>query len=373
MEKIQIRETWAEVNLNHIGYNIIQMKKKLPRETEIMAVVKANGYGHGSVEVAKQALESGATALAVALLEEALHLRQAGIEAPILVLGRVQATFAPLAAEHDITLTFFQKSWLEELHSYSWSRPLKLHMKWDTGMGRIGVREEEEFIDIISTLKESTNISLTGVYTHFSTADEKNPDFYYQQIHRFENMLARFRELWKDPVSVHLGNSAASIRCPEDMHHYIRFGISMYGLYPSEFIQSEEKISLQPAFSLHSQLTHVKQIQAGEPVGYGKTYHAETSEWIGTIPIGYGDGWPRRLQGFHVLIDGKLMPIVGRVCMDMMMVKLDREYCVGTKVTLIGKQQDAEISMEDVADYLGTINYEIPCMINERVPRVYVP
>lgn len=366
-----IRETWAEINLDHIEYNIEQIKKKLPQTTEVIAVVKADGYGHGSVQVAKRALKSGASALAVALLEEALVLRKAAIQVPILVLGRVPAKYARLAADNDITLTFFQKDWLQELKNYSFKKPLKLHMKWDTGMGRIGITSDSELKELIIELRKNSNVSLTGIYTHFATADELESMYYFQQKECFEKLLDTFKKEWSQPVAIHLGNSAASIRFSEDMHNYIRFGISMYGLYPSSGIRDNNQISLKQAFSLHSRLAHVKKVSAGESISYGQTYIAEKDEWIGTLPIGYGDGWIRKLQGFHVLVDGKYMPIVGRICMDMMMIRLEQRYDVGTKVTLIGNQKNSRISMDDVADYLGTINYEIPCMLNERIPRIY--
>src|SRR5699024_4741189 len=372
MTGVMIRETWAEVNLDHIGYNILQMKKRLPEGTKIVGVVKADGYGHGSVQVAKKALESGVSAIAVALLEEALILREASIEAPILVLGRVPARFADLAAENDIILTFYQKEWLEELKQYRLKNELKLHMKWDTGMGRIGITSEEKMDELMKELNNNPKLSLTGLFTHFATADDEDLDYFHQQKECFEKMLENFQEKWKKQVNVHIGNSAASIRFPNEMHNSIRFGISMYGLYPSATVKSENEIPLKQAFSLHSKLVHVKRISQGQSISYGGTYIAEKDEWIGTVPIGYGDGWTRKLQGFHVLVDGKYMPIVGRICMDMMMVRLDQKYEVGEEVTLIGEQKGARISIDDVANYLGTINYEIPCMIGKRVPRKYI-
>ncbi|MFD2043852.1 alanine racemase [Ornithinibacillus salinisoli] len=363
------RQTWVDIDLDAIAYNIKQIKSKLPQQSDIIAVVKADSYGHGSVQVAEKALESGAKMLAVALLEEALELREAGINAPILVLGWVSPSFTSVAAEQDITLTFYQKAWLEEVMNYSFKNKLKLHMKWDTGMGRVGIRSESELTDILHVIKENNNMELTGVYTHFATADEEDLTYFYQQKERFTKLLSSFKEQWQEPVAVHIGNSAASIRFPKEMHNYIRFGISMYGLYPSKAVKNENLIHLKQAFSLHSRLIHVKNVPTHESISYGRTYITNDKEWIGTIPIGYGDGWSRKLQGASVLVDGKRMPIVGRVCMDQMMVRLDREYKVGTEVTLIGEQKNNRIDMDEVADYLGTINYEIPCMINNRVPR----
>ncbi|MGY0693677.1 alanine racemase [Virgibacillus sp. FSP13] len=366
------RNTWAEINLDAIGYNMEQMKRKLPPETKVIAVVKANGYGHGAYEVAKKAIESGASALAVALLDEALLLRQAGFTVPILVLGWVAPQDTPLAAENNITLTFFQKEWMEKVNQYTFPQQLKLHMKWDTGMGRVGIRTEKELKEILEELGNNQQIRLTGVYTHFATADEQDLTYYDEQRSRFQTLLKAFEKLWRRPIAIHVGNSAASIRFPKDMYHFIRFGIAMYGLYPSETVRQEKSIDLKQAFSLNSRLIHVKKVAANESISYGATYTTEEEEWIGTIPIGYADGWIRKLQGMDVLVDGKRMPIVGRICMDQTMIRLDKAYPVGTKVTLIGKQGNTEIRMDEVAAYLDTINYEIPCMISSRVPRVYL-
>ncbi|MBP1950647.1 alanine racemase [Virgibacillus litoralis] len=365
------RDTWAEINLDAIAYNVEQIKQKLPQHSNVMAVVKADAYGHGGVEVARKALEAGASMLAVALLEEALVLRNANIKAPILVFGRVSPKDTPLAAEHDITLTFFQKDWLREVKDFPLSHPLKLHMKWDTGMGRVGIRTTDELKEIVDELQGEQRINLTGIYTHFATADEPDLSYFEVQQARFEQLLHVFNTIWKESIIIHVGNSAASIRFPENMYHYIRFGIAMYGLYPSEIVKRERNIDLKPAFSLNSRLIHAKKIASGESISYGATHIASKDEWIGTIPIGYADGWIRKLQGIDVLIDGKRMPIVGRICMDQTMIKMDGEYPVGTKVTLIGKQENEEIEIDEIAAHLETINYEIPCMITNRVPRCH--
>ncbi|GAA0610706.1 alanine racemase [Virgibacillus siamensis] len=365
------RDTWAEVDLDAIEYNINQIRARIPQHCSVIAVVKADGYGHGAVEVAERALQSGAEMLAVAILEEALTLREAGFDVPILVFGRVAPKDVAIAAEKDITLTFFQKEWLQEVNQISLPQTLKLHMKWDTGMGRIGLRTEKELKELIDELKDQSNVQLTGIYTHFATADEPGTDYFHMQNERFDRLMTAFERMWTDPVAIHTGNSAASIRFPEKMHHYIRFGISMYGMYPSSTVKGERNIDLKQSFSLHSRLIHVKQLAPGESVSYGATYTTSDYEWIGTIMIGYADGWIRKLQDIEVLIDGKRMPIVGRICMDQTMIRLDKEYPVGTEVTLIGRQQNDMIEVDEVADYLNTISYEIPCMISSRVPRIY--
>lgn len=366
------RETWAEVDLDAIQYNIKQMKQLLPESSQVMAVVKANGYGHGAIEVAKKALDAGATFLAVALLEEALILREAGIEAPILVLSWVPPESAYIAAENNITLTFFQKEWLIAVNSYKLEKDLMVHMKWDTGMGRVGTRTDIEMLELLGILKTSEHVRLTGVYTHFATADEADLTYFHEQKDHFKKLLTLFQENWQERVAIHIGNSAASIRFPEEMYHYIRFGIAMYGLYPSETVKKSEAVLLKQAFSLHSRLVHVKPIHTGDSIGYGVEHVAKGNEWVGTIPIGYGDGWIRKLKGIDVLVEGRRFPIIGRICMDQTMIQLDKDYPIGTKVTLIGSQETETISMDEVANYVDTINYEIPCIINNRVPRVYI-
>ncbi|GGJ90848.1 alanine racemase 1 [Lentibacillus kapialis] len=371
MDTKMYRNTWAEVDLEAISYNIRQMRNRLPGHCAVMAVVKADAYGHGAVEVAEKALASGAKMLAVALLEEAFTLREANITVPILVFGQVQPEDVPTAADHDITLTCFQKEWVRDVNRLSLPLPVKVHMNWDTGMGRVGLRTEEELKAITKEIHSSSSIRLTGVYTHFSTADDAGFDYFEMQHNRFKEFLDMFKSIRHEPTAVHIGNSAASIRFPERMYDYIRFGIAMYGLYPSDVLKEEYDIDLEPAFSLHSRLVHVKKMDAGESVSYGATYTTEYEEFIGTIPIGYADGWIRKLQGMDVLIEGERMPIVGRITMDQTMIKLDKEYPAGTKVTLIGKQGDNEIETDEIAEKLDTINYEIPCMISNRVPRLY--
>ncbi|UOR10321.1 alanine racemase [Halobacillus amylolyticus] len=365
------RDTWAEIDLSAIEYNIAQMQKQLPRHTGIYAVVKADAYGHGDVQVARQALHAGAKRLAVSLLDEAIKLRDAGITAPILVMGWTRPEDLPVACENDIEVTVFQKEWIDQVKETSFNKPLKLHMKWDTGMGRIGIRNIKEMDALLSVIKASPLLELQALFTHFATADEEDLTYYQEQTERFNDMYEHFKRVWPHPVEIHTGNSAASQRFPEHMHHFVRFGISMYGLYPSPVVKKERPIDLRPSFSLKSQLIHVKKVEPNESISYGATYQTEEEEWIGTIPIGYADGWVRKLQGMDVLVDGKRHPIVGRICMDQCMIKLDREYSVGTRVTLIGKQDNEIIHTDELADYLETINYEIPCMISYRVPRMY--
>ncbi|MCP3029242.1 alanine racemase [Halobacillus sp. A5] len=366
------RDTWAEINLSNIDFNIKQLRNRLKEETGIYAVVKANGYGHGDIQIAEQALESGADRLAVSLLDEAIKLRRSGINAPILVMGWIRPQDAIAASEYDVAVTVFQKEWLEQIETEKLKNPLKIHMKWDTGMGRIGIRTTDEMDEILQEINKHPDFKLDAIFTHFATADEEETAYFLKQERRLDELLNHLQKVWPEDVDIHSGNSAASMRFPERMKQFIRFGISMYGMYPSGDVKREKPIELKPAFSLHSHLIHVKKVPAGESLSYGATYTTSEEEWIGTVPVGYADGWIRKLQGFEILVDGKKQPIVGRICMDQFMIRLDQEYSIGSTVTLIGKQKEEEVHMDDVAEYLETINYEIPCTISYRVPRMYV-
>ncbi|MBN8210840.1 alanine racemase [Bacillus sp. NTK071] len=365
------RETWAEINLDAIKQNIHAYKNHVPSDVSIMAVVKANGYGHGALATAKTAIKSGASYLAVAILDEALALREEGITTPILVLGWVPPVHAKLAAEQDITLTVFQLEWLKQAEAILNGLSLVIHLKVDTGMGRLGIKEEKEAKLIVECLKKNSSFKVEGLYTHFATADEPDNPFIETQRNRFEEMASYLKSEGINPVWIHLGNSAGAVRMPERIGNIIRVGISMYGLSPSQEMKSVQPFNLNPAFSLHSQLVHVKQMKEGEPISYGSTYHTTEGEWIGTVPIGYADGWIRKLRDGYVLINGEQAPIVGRICMDQFMVRLPASTKVGTRVTLIGRQGSEEITIDDIAKRLETINYEIPCMIGPRVPRIF--
>lgn len=364
------RDTWAEIDLDAIQGNVKAIKEYLTENVHLFAVVKANAYGHGAFQVAKAALDSGADSLAVALLDEALALRKRGIEASILVLGPIRPADAKIASEYRISVTVFQEEWLEEAEAFLGnSECLSLHIKCDTGMGRIGVKTVEELKSVELAAEKTGKFLIEGIYTHYATADQTDDSFYQSQLSAFKKMV---RALRTPPRFIHAANSAAALCHPLEGFNAVRVGISMYGLAPSEDIRPNLPVEGTPAFTLHSRLTHVKRLEAGESVSYGAVYRSGGQEWIGTVPIGYADGWLRSLQGQDVLVEGKRAPIVGRICMDQCMVRLPGPVPTGTKVTLIGHQGDEQITADDIAARLGTINYEIPCMISSRVPRVFV-
>jgi alanine racemase len=364
------RDTWVEVQLNSIFNNVKAMRKFLDPEIQIIAVVKANAYGHGDVQVARTALEAGATLLAVAFLDEAISLRKSGINEPILVLGAVRPEDAEVAAGYGLSVTVFYKEWLHEALKIV-KTPLSIHIKYDTGMNRLGIKTLEELDEMLEFVKDLSMIQVDGLYTHYSSADELDTSYTDYQYENFLKAVNHCQSYLPIPL-IHCGNSATGLRFPTKLFNAVRMGIAMYGLSPSEEIKNLLPFSLQEAFTLHSKLSHVKKINAGEKVSYGATYTAEKDEWIGTIPIGYADGWIRSLRNRVVLVDGERAPIVGRVCMDQLMVRLPRQLEIGTKVTLIGSQEGEYISIDEVAKEIGTINYEIPCMISYRVPRVFL-
>lgn len=370
MKSVFYRDTWAEINLDAIRENVIAMRSFLHEDTKLCAVVKANGYGHGDIEVASAALEAGADFLAVAFLDEALVLREKGIEVPILVLGAIRSQDAALAARYNISVTVFRKDWLMEASNFlAEGDRLTIHIKCDTGMGRLGFRNEEELKDAEDFIKGNNSFLLEGIYTHFATADELEYSYVEKQLKAFEKML---QTLTIKPPLIHSSNSAASMRYNASWFNAVRMGISMYGLSPSVEMKGEIPFPLQEAFSLHTKIVNVKKVAAGESISYGATYTTQEEEWIATLPIGYADGWIRKLQGQDVLINGERMPIVGRICMDQCMVRLTKHYPVGTPVVLIGKSGENTVTADEIAEKLETINYEVVCMISNRVPRVFV-
>ncbi|MEH7081803.1 alanine racemase [Neobacillus drentensis] len=363
------RDTWAEVDLDCISANIASIKKQLPQEVRVIAVVKANAYGHGDVQVAKTALKAGAAYLAVAFMDEAIALRNKGITAPILVLGASRPEDIQVAAKFDITLTVFQKEWLEEALKYVKADDrISFHIKVDTGMGRIGVRSVPELIAVEQMISEHSRFHLEGIFTHFATADELDETYMYQQLTLFESMVSALNQ---KPEYVHSSNSAAALRFPKTYFNAVRIGIAMYGLTPSLEMEDKIPFKLKEAFSLRTRLVHVKKMPKGEKLSYGATYETNGEEWIGTIPIGYADGWIRKLQGQEVLVEGTRAPIVGRICMDQCMVRLPYHVPIGTPITLMGAQENQFISINEIAKKLETINYEVPCIIASRVPRLY--
>ena len=361
------------IDLAAIRQNIKEEIKHLRFDQKLFAVVKANAYGHGAVRVAQEAVKVGVSGFCVAILDEALELRRAGIIQPILVLGVTPVKYASLAAVNGISLTVPNLKWLQasEAELSQNHLQLKIHLAVDSGMGRIGFSEDDEFIAANDFLLNNSNFNVEGMFTHFASADSNDDSYFLNQVDRF----AHFKKLLKlKPRWIHVDNTAASVFNKKVHSDLVRFGIGIYGLNPSSNPAGPDlktAIKLKPAMSFVSELVQVHTIHKGQGVGYGSTYIADQDEIIGTVPVGYADGFIRKFQGFKIKVGSEYCPIVGRVCMDQLMVKLPCEMAVGTKVILISNDPDAPNSIKKAADYVDSIHYEVACLLDDRLPRKY--
>jgi alanine racemase len=370
------RPTWVEISLDALRHNLLAFRRLIPTGMNMMAVVKADAYGHGAIDVAKEAVSCGAKYLAVAFLDEALELRRAGILAPILVLGYTSAQGIKLAMEYDITLNVYSSDVLEAIaREVNLDHPLKIHIKLDTGMGRLGLHREDEAIDFIEQALSISGVDVEGLFTHFACADEPQNSYTVEQHQRFDRIVQYFAQKGVQFAYIHTGNSATAIEFPELTYNMVRLGISMYGLYPSTEV-NRGKIELQPVMSLKTRIVMVKTMPAHAGISYGSIYHTQQEEErIATLPVGYADGYSRMLTGkAEALVRGRKVPVVGTICMDQCMLNVTELPDVGMEdeVVLFGRQGDQTITADDLALQLGTIHYEITCMISHRVPRVYV-
>lgn len=372
---VNIRPVWAEVNLDNIINNIKEIKKNINGE-EIIAVVKANAYGHGAVDVAPVLIENGADRLAVAMLSEALELREAGIKVPILILGYTDVAFSEMLINNDIEQTVYSLDYAKELSkkAEALGKVAKIHIAVDTGMGRIGFLPNEKSVEEVVEISKLSNLRITGTFTHFSNADEQDKSYAHNQIEKFNSFI---NEIEKREVNLglkHISNSASIIDIEDAHYNAIRPGIILYGYYPSDYI-NKDKLKLMPALSLKCQVIHVKELPKGEYIGYGRKFRTERDSVIATLPIGYADGYIRGLyEKAHVIINGKLAPVVGKICMDQCMIDVTDvgPVKVGDEVVLLGEDNGVKNNADDIAKMLDTINYEILCMIGRRVPRIYI-
>ncbi len=349
------RDTFAQVDLTQLARNITYLKQKANKH--LIAVIKANGYGHGAYYLAKKAMEAGAYYLAVSSLDEAITLRTEGIADPILILGYTRLKDVGLALFYNLTLTVTSLDWCKELSKMIPEGKLKVHVKIDTGMNRLGMRTVEEVQEGIALLREK-GLFVEGIYTHYACSDEADDRMTTLQYERFRAIMSQIKE---EIPMVHASNSDASVHFAEEITNCVRVGIAMVGI-------STYETELKPILSLYTRLTNVKQIQAGEGISYSQSYHAKEAEWIGTIPIGYADGWIRQNQGRYAYLNGQPCEFVGKICMDQCMIRLPWEYPVDTLVELIGEH----VSMTQMAQELHTIPYEVMCLLTDRVPRVYL-
>ena len=377
------RPTRVELSLDALRHNLQAFRNAIPQGCRLMASVKANAYGHGAVEVAREAERFGVDYLGVAFLDEALQLRKAGIQTPILVLGFVAADALSVAREHNITISLFRDDIIEaaaKLPADVNERRLKVHIKIDSGMGRLGVIGKDAAVSFIEKALQIPQLEVEGMFTHYARADEADKNYTMLQYDRFRE-VAEYVEQKGLPIPIiHAANSAAGIDTPHFAGGMLRLGISMYGLFPSEEV-NQQRIELEPVMTLKTEVVMVKTAPAGWGISYGTRYVTKGEERIGTLPIGYADGFSRMLTGkAHGLVRGVKVPVRGTICMDQCMIALDPAVSdtaslpvePGEEVVLIGRQGNAVITVEEVAQQLGTLNYEVICMLAARVPRIYV-
>ncbi|MBP2646259.1 MAG: Alanine racemase [Firmicutes bacterium] len=365
-----MRPTIAEINLAAIRHNIRQIQEAAGPDTKLFAAIKANAYGHGAVKVAQAALSAGAYGLNVAIPEEGAELRAAGINAPILILGVVLPEQADYVIHHKLIATVCTKEGIEALAACAEKRNTRtpVMLKIDTGMGRIGIKPSQ-FNEFKQLLANRPSLELAGVFTHLATADAADKTYAIKQIEDFNHIAHAMPE----NCYISAANSAAIIDLSGGYSNMVRPGIIIYGLPPSS--EMHKHLDLHPAMRLKTRIVFIKEVRPDTAVSYGCTYHTTQTTYLATLPIGYADGYNRLLSNkAEVLIGGKRHPVVGRVCMDQIIVDLGPkcDAHIGDEAVLFGRQGDAEITVTELADLIGTINYELVCAVSQRVPRVYL-
>jgi alanine racemase len=378
----------AEIDLKAIAHNVRELRRITHPGARLMGVVKANGYGHGAIGVARCALQNGAERLGVARIDEGIQLRAAGIKAPILIFGYTLPERTPEILEYDLTQTVYTLAFARALSrtAVSVGKKIRIHLKIDTGMGRLGLLSKnfkshysDEMINTTAVdetlaIAGLNGLELEGIFTHFATADSADKSYAENQLDLFLNYLSRVRKAGLDPEVKHAANSAALIDMPQSHLDMVRPGIAIYGLYPSAEV-NKKRVSLRPAMALKTKVIHLKKVPAGFNISYGITYKTPKPTTIATVPIGYADGLNRLLSSRgQMLVHGKRVPIVGRVCMDLTMLDVGSidNVQVGDEAVIFGRQGSESLTVDEMASSLNTINYEIVTTITARVPRVYL-
>ncbi|TEB10522.1 alanine racemase [Pelotomaculum propionicicum] len=366
---------WAEIDLAAVSHNVHEIRRKAAPPAKVMAVVKANAYGHGAVEVSRTALASGADWLGVARTAEGTELREAGIEAPVLILGYITPEQSVEVVRNRLSQAVYTREMALSLAGAAAAEGVKakIHFKVDTGMGRIGWAVGPGAVKEILELARNPHLEVEGIFTHFAASDAADKRYTLEQYARFMEIITELRRNGLEIPLRHAANSAAIMEMPETHLDLVRAGIIVYGLYPSDEVD-HSLLELRPAISLKAKVAHVKSVPAGFKVSYGCTFTTKKPTVIATLPLGYADGYSRLLSSRgEALLNGLRAPVVGRVCMDQVMVDVGHipGVKVGDEAVLIGHQGDEEVSADEVAAKIGTINYEVVCMISYRVPRLY--
>ncbi len=365
----------AKVDLSAIRHNYQQIRKELPEEVKLMGIIKADAYGHGALPVARELVEMGADMFGVATIQEGISLRKNGIDTPILILGFTGEEDYPSLIEFDLMQTVYEVEMAKAIHAAAvcCGGTAKIHIKVDTGMGRLGFAADDLSVQQIRTLADLSFLRIEGIFTHFSKADDADESYTKEQLRQFQDFVAKLKAAGISPREIHASNSAGILNYSEANFTMVRAGIILYGSYPSDFTD-RTKIILKPALSICSRLIFIKEVPAGRAISYGGIYQTERTTRVGTVSIGYADGYLRLLsnQG-RVLIRGQYAKVIGRVCMDQVMIDISDipEARVGDEVVLFGEQGGRAILIEEVAALSQTINYEVMCLIGKRVPREY--
>ncbi|MFP4697927.1 MAG: alanine racemase [Eubacteriales bacterium] len=367
---------YAQIDLDAIAYNLKEIVRIKDANAEVMALIKADGYGHGAIPISRTLVENGVDRLGVAVIEEGIALRKSGVDIPILVLGYTPEHQIEQLINYNLTQAVFKINMVNEIGKIAkrLNKKAKIHIKIDTGMGRLGFFPKDETIEIIKYILSIPNVEVEGIFTHFAKADEKDKTYTYNQLEIFNKFIDKLKKQKINIPIKHAANSAGLIEVKEGHFQLVRAGISIYGLYPSDDIDFN-KIELKPALSLKSHIIFLKEVEKGTSISYGGTYITSRKSRIATIPVGYGDGYPRALSSKgRVLIRGQYAPIIGRICMDQFMVDVSNISNVedGDEVVLIGKQGDNIITVDEIAELTNTINYEIICGLGKRIPRTYL-
>jgi len=364
-----MRPTWAAIDLDAFERNVATVAGMLPDRSRLIAVLKADGYGHGAVELARRCRPELVAMIATSLLEESLELRSAGIRLPLLVLGPVKAEQIEEAADHGIAIGVVGPEELAAVCAFARTRELTIHLKLDSGMGRMGVTPGD-LPGVIEMLRASPRVRVAAVYTHFADADDPSDAHTEAQIAAFDRMVKSLREQGIDPPLHHLANSAATMRRLTRPGDWVRVGLSLYGGEPLTGVESK----LEPLMRWRTEIMRLKDMPAGATIGYGSTFRTTRPCRIATLPVGYADGYNRMLSNRgEVLVRGRRAPVVGRVSMDLVTIDVTAigDAAVGDEVVLIGTQGNETISAEELAEIIGTISYEVFCAVSARVPRVY--
>lgn len=369
-----LRPVWAEIDLDALEYNVRNIRS-LAKDKKLVAVVKADGYGHGALGIVPTLLKCGVDKLAVAVITEGIELREHAVDVPIIILGYTPLELADEIVNYDIEQTVYDLEYAKGLSiaALKLGKKAKVHIAVDTGMGRIGFLPNEKSIKDVVEISKLKGIDIEGIFTHFSTSDEEDKTYTNEQFNKFKRFNEELNKNGVDIKFKHASNSGAIIDLPETYLDGVRAGIILYGYYPSNEV-NKNNLSLKPVLTLKTKVCHVKKLEADSYVSYGRKFKTEKSTTIATIPIGYADGYPRNLSGsIKVIINGNYAQQIGRICMDQCMINVSEieSVKVGDEVILLGQDGDLKYNADDFAKELGTINYEILCMIKQRIPRVY--